>query len=202
MQGSGSRMPIHRVCKQGGRKVTTQQRIIDNHMLLDHNAERHDTNTATTASKIADEPNCVYFINIVAPGVKITSIINEIHFIIIYKREGVAPGSLKLLLAVMSFGGHFGQPVSIATYRPIGQVVPYWRMCGNWHGLVKKAAKTNSSQRGCCAIVRTAAACVVVCFVLSQFLQSVQYTVNTPTLETSPQNMGVFLQLPPHTQHG
>ena len=65
------------------------------------------------------------------PRVKITSIINEINFNIIYKREeinfnniykreGVAPGSLALLLVAMSFGGHFGQPMPIATHPPIG----------------------------------------------------------------------------------
>ena len=95
-------------------------RIVDDRTLLGHNAERHDTNTATTASKIADEPNHVYFINIVAPGVKITIIINEINFYIIYKREGVVPGGLTLLLVTISFGGHFGQPVPINMHRPIG----------------------------------------------------------------------------------
>jgi hypothetical protein len=73
------------------------------------------------------------------------SIINEINFNIIYKREGVAPGSLVLLLLAMSFGGHFGQPVPIPTHWLIGQFMPYQRMHGNWHGLAKKAAKTNLS---------------------------------------------------------
>ena len=95
-------------------------RIVDDRMLLGHNAEHHDTKTATTASKIADEPNHVYFINIVAPGVKITIIINEINFYIIYKREGVVPGGLTLLLVMISFGGHFGQPVPIDMHRLIG----------------------------------------------------------------------------------
>jgi hypothetical protein len=53
-------------------------------------------------------------------------IINEINFNIIYKREGVAPGGLALLLMAMSFGGHFGEPVQIATHQPMGQFVPYW----------------------------------------------------------------------------
>ena len=88
--------------------------------MLGHNAECHDPNTATTASKIADEPDRIYFINIVVPRVKITSIINEINFNIIYKREGVAPGGLTLLLMAMSFGGHFGQPVPINIHWPIG----------------------------------------------------------------------------------
>ena len=95
--------------------------------------------------KIADEPDRIYFINIVVPRVKITSIINEINFSIIYKREGVAPGNLALLLVAMSFGGHFGQPVPITAHRPIGQFVPYRQMRGNWHGLAKKAAKTDLS---------------------------------------------------------
>jgi hypothetical protein len=72
------------------------------------------------------------------------SIINEIIFYIIYKREA-APSSLALLLVQMSFGGHFGQPVPIATHWPIGQVVPYQWMHGNWHGFAKNAAKTGSS---------------------------------------------------------
>jgi hypothetical protein len=50
-----------------------------------------------------------------------------------------------LLLVVMSFGGHFGQPVPNATHRPIGQVVPYLWMHGDWHALAKKADKTGSS---------------------------------------------------------
>jgi hypothetical protein len=82
-------------------------------MLLGHNAEHHDPNTATKAAKIADEPDHVYIINIVVPHIKIMSIINEINFNFIYKREGVAPGGLTLLLMVMSFGGHFGQPMPI-----------------------------------------------------------------------------------------
>ena len=59
------------------------------------------------------------------------SIINEINFNIIYKREGVAPGGLALLLVEMSFGGHFGQPVPIAAHWPIGQFVPYRQIRGN-----------------------------------------------------------------------
>ena len=48
------------------------------------------------------------------------SIINEINFNIIYKREGVAPGGLALLLVAMSFSGHFGKPMPIDTHRLIG----------------------------------------------------------------------------------
>jgi hypothetical protein len=88
--------------------------------LLGHDAENNDPKTATTGSKIADKPDPIYFINIVAPCVKITSIINEINFNIIYKREGVAPGSLALLLVAISFGSHFGQPVPVAVHQPIG----------------------------------------------------------------------------------
>ncbi len=43
--------------------------------------------------KTADEPDIIKIINIVEPGVKMTSIINEINLSIIYKREGVV-GSL------------------------------------------------------------------------------------------------------------
>jgi hypothetical protein len=46
------------------------------------------------------------------------SIINEINFYILYKRE-------RRCLVQMSFGGHFDQPVPIAMHWPIGQVVPY-----------------------------------------------------------------------------
>jgi hypothetical protein len=45
----------------------------------------------------------------------------------------------------MTFGSHFGQTVPIATHWPIGQVMPYQQMLGNWHGLAKKAANTDSS---------------------------------------------------------
>ena len=89
-------------------------------MSLGHDAERHDPNMATAPPKIADEPDIIYFNIIVYSRVKITSIINEINFIIICKREGVAPGGLALLLVAMSFGGHFCQPVPINTHRPIG----------------------------------------------------------------------------------
>ncbi len=103
-----------------------------------------------------------------------TSIINEINFSIIYKREGVAPGNLALLLVAMSFGGHFGQPVPITAHRPIGQFVPYRQMRGNWHGLAVKAAKTDLSWRVCCSVVRAAAACFAVVFWLSYNTQDVE----------------------------
>jgi hypothetical protein len=73
----------------------------------------------TRPSKIADEQN-ITFNNTVQLRIKKTSIINEINFNIIYKREGVAPGGLALLLMAMSFGSRFGQPVPIAMHRPIG----------------------------------------------------------------------------------
>jgi hypothetical protein len=72
------------------------------------------------------------------------SIINDFFFNYLQEREAV-PSSLALLLVRMSFGGHFGQPVPIAIHWPIGQVVPYQQMRGNWHGLAKNATKTNSS---------------------------------------------------------
>ena len=97
------------------------------------------------ASKQAGKPDLIYFNNIIEVHIKITSIIIKINFYIIYKRERVVLGSLASLLVMMSFSGHFGQPVPIATHPLIGQVVPYLPMCGNWHGLAKKAAKTNSS---------------------------------------------------------
>jgi hypothetical protein len=108
------------------------------------------------------------------------SIINEMNFNIIYKREGVAPGGLALLLLTMSFGGHFSQPVPIAVHQPIGQFVPNWQMRGNWHGLAEKAAKTNLSWQVCCAMVRAAAACFAVVFWLSYNTQDVvEYTAPT-----------------------
>ena len=40
--------------------------------------------------------------------------------------------------------------------------MPYQQMHRDWHGLAKKAAKTDSSWQGCCALVRAAVACFVV----------------------------------------
>ena len=88
----------------------------------------------------------------------------------------MAPGGLELLLVAMSFGGHFGQPVPIAVHRPIGQFVPYWQMRGNWHGLAKKAAKTNLSWQVGYAMVRAAVECFAVVFWLWYDTQGVEYT--------------------------
>jgi hypothetical protein len=84
-------------------------------------------------------------------------------YFLLSTREGVAPGGHTSLLVTMLFGGHFGQPMLIAMHQPIGQVMPYQLMHGNWHGLAKTAAKTGSSWQFCCAMVRAvAAACFVV----------------------------------------
>ena len=68
----------------------------------------------------------------------------KLFFYYLQERGGGA-SSLTLLLVVMSFGSNFSQPVPIATHRPIGQVMSYQRMHGDWHGLAEKAAKTDSS---------------------------------------------------------
>ena len=47
-------------------------------MMLGHDAEHHDPNTAMKPSKIVNEPDIIYFINIVQSRIKIMSIINEI----------------------------------------------------------------------------------------------------------------------------
>ncbi len=101
----------------------------------------------------------------------------------------MAPSSLALLLVPMSFGGHFNQPMPITMHWSKGQVVPYQRMRGNWHGLAKNAAKTNLSWWGCCAMARAAAACFVVVAWLSYDTQVVQFIApTTPQLwETFPQ---------------
>ena len=154
----------------------TAWHIIDNCALLPFDAERHDPNTTMRAFKQAGEPDPIYFNNIIEARVKITSIIIKINFYIIYKREGVAPG------------GHFGQPVPIAMHPPIGQVMPFQPMCGNWHGLAKKAAKNNSSGQVFCAMVGATSVCFVVVLWLLYDAQYVEYT--TPTTpkpsETSP----------------
>ena len=72
------------------------------------------------------------------------------------------PGGLALLHVAMSFSGHFGQPVPIATHWLIEQVVPYRLMRGDWHGLAEMAITTNLSWRVRCAQVKAAAACFVV----------------------------------------
>ena len=79
----------------------------------------------------------------------------------------------------MSFGGHFGQPMPIATHRLIGQVLPYQRMHGDWHGLAEKAVKTDLSWQVCCAMVSATAACSVVVLCLSYDAQDVEYIVLT-----------------------
>ena len=68
--------------------------IVDNRTLLGHDAERYDPNTTMMASKQAGEPDLIYFTNKIEAHVKITSIIIKINFYIIYKIEGVTPGSL------------------------------------------------------------------------------------------------------------
>jgi hypothetical protein len=68
-------------------------RIVDNRTLLGHDAERHVPNTAMMASKIAGKPDLLYFNYIIEPLVKIMSIINEINFYIIYKREKWRPAA-------------------------------------------------------------------------------------------------------------
>jgi hypothetical protein len=118
--------------------------IIDNCMLLGHDAERHDPNTAMMASKVAGKPDLIYFNNNIEPCSKITNVINEIFFYFVQEREA-APSGLALLLVGMSFGGHFDRPMPIVIHWPIGQVLPYQWMRGNWDGLAKNAAKTNSS---------------------------------------------------------
>ena len=95
-----------------------------------------------------------------------------------------------LLSWQMSFSSHFDQPMPNATHWPIGQIVPYQWMCGDWHGLAKKAAKTGSSWQVCYAKVRAAAACFVVVSWLSYDSQVVQYGTThwqnpNPTLKAS-----------------
>jgi hypothetical protein len=67
------------------------------------------------------------------------------YFLYFVQEREAAPSGLTLLLVQMSFGGRFDQPMPITMDWPIGQVLPYWRMRGDWHGLAKNAAKTNSS---------------------------------------------------------
>ncbi len=85
------------------RRVGATYHIVNDRTMLGHDAEHHDPNTAMTASKIAGEPDLIYFNNKIEPRAKITRIINEIIFCIIYKREGVAPGGLALLLVTNVF---------------------------------------------------------------------------------------------------
>jgi hypothetical protein len=62
--------------------------------LLGHDAERHVPNMAMTSSKITGELDLTYFNNVIEKLVKIMSIINEINFYIIYKRERRRPAVL------------------------------------------------------------------------------------------------------------
>jgi hypothetical protein len=50
-------------------------RIVNDHTLLGHEAERHDPNTAMTASKIAGKLELIYFNDNIEPRSKITNII-------------------------------------------------------------------------------------------------------------------------------
>ena len=52
------------------------------------------------------------------------------------------------------FGGRFGQPMPIAMHPLIGHDLPYWGMCGNWHGLTKMAAKRHCHEQQCKAARR------------------------------------------------
>jgi len=45
----------------------------------------------------------------------------------------------------MSFGGHFGQPVPIATHQSVKHNLPHRPMRGDWHVLANLAAKNNLS---------------------------------------------------------
>ncbi len=110
------------------------------------------------------------------------------YFLYFVQDREVAPSGLTLLLLWMSFGGHFDQPVSIAMHWPIGQVVPYQRMCGNRHGLAENAAQTESSWWGCCAMVRVAVACFVVVAWLwyDKQVVTLQRPNNSPTIWNFP----------------
>jgi hypothetical protein len=77
-----------------GRREGAMYPIVNDRMLLGHDTKRHVPNTAMTASKIAGKLHLIYFNNIIEPLVKIMSIINEINFYIIYKRERQRPAAL------------------------------------------------------------------------------------------------------------
>ena len=136
----------------------TARHIVNFFALLGHDAEHHDPNTTMMASKQAGKPDLIYSNNIIEAHIKITSIIIKINFYISTREGG---GTRALLLLAMSFDGHFGQPVPIATHPPIGQVMLHRPMCGDWHGLTKKSAKTDLVGRVFCAVVGAAAACFV-----------------------------------------
>ncbi len=69
------------------RREGAMYRIVNDCTLLGHDAERLIPNKAMTVSKIAGEPDLMYFNNFIEPLVEIMSIINDINFYIIYKRE-------------------------------------------------------------------------------------------------------------------
>ena len=127
----------------GGRELAAWC-IVDNFTLLGHDVECHDPETARTASKIADEPDLIYFNNTIEPRIKTKSIINGI-FLYHLQEGGVVPSGQHRCSWQMSFGGNFSQPVPIAAHLAIEQIVPYQWMHSDWLGLAKKAAKTDSS---------------------------------------------------------
>ncbi len=106
------------------------------------------------------------------------SIINEINFYIIYKRERQRPAACIAACGNVFWG-------------------PFWPTCVNRHALADRAgcalstdawqltrvcqnaAKTDSSWWGCCAMVRAAAVCFVVVAWLSYDTHIVKY--NAPT---------------------
>ena len=119
------------------------QHIVDGCALLSLDAERHDLNTTMMVSKQAGKPDPIYFNNIIEAQVKIMSIIIKkiVHYLQV--RGG---GTRWSCIAACGnvFWWPFGQPMPIATHPPIGKVMSYQPMCGNWHRLAKKAAKINS----------------------------------------------------------
>jgi hypothetical protein len=68
-------------------------RIVDDPMLLGHDAERHNPNTEMRASKIVGKPDLIYFNNNIEARSKITNIINEIIFYVLSKRERRHPAA-------------------------------------------------------------------------------------------------------------
>ena len=71
-----------------GRREGAMYRIVDNPTLLGHDAECHDPNTAMMASKIAGDPDLIYFNNNIQPRSKIMNIFNEIIFIFCIRERG------------------------------------------------------------------------------------------------------------------
>jgi hypothetical protein len=93
---------------------------VDDHTLLSHDTERHDPNTAMTASKIAGEPDLIWFNNNIEPCVKIMSIINKINFILSTRLRGGAQ-----------------QPCIAAHTNAFWR--PFWPTCANSHALADRA---------------------------------------------------------------